>query len=113
MSVLYRYAAYVVNEGRPGNPILSKKMLKDALKTGPHTIYIKAHEDNYVVDEPYEGLLSNAPHEIKFIIEGRKKAKPPSRQALMLGMVDYGRVEVTFQVYMEWSESATRWRIVM
>jgi hypothetical protein len=112
MSTPYRYAAYVVQDGRRGEPILTKKALQERLKTAPQTIYVKAYSDNYIVEDPYEGVLSEAPHNLTLIIEGRKDTQP-SREALMLGVAEYGAKEVTFQAYLEWSKQAKRWRIAM
>ncbi len=113
MSTLYRYAAYAAEGGRPGDPILVKKDFKERLKTAPETIYVRAYPDNYIVEEPYEGLLSDAPHDLTLIIEGRRKAPPPSREAIMMGIADFDAQEVAFQAYLAWSDRAKRWRISM
>jgi hypothetical protein len=111
--MIYCFSAFVVEGGRPGKPILDKKSLQERLKTNPETIYVKAHPDNYFIEDPYEGLLSEAPHDFKLIIEGRKDAKTPSTEALMMGLFDPAAKEVTFRAYLEWSERGKRWRITM
>lgn len=121
-----RYVAYAVQgievtamdqEGRIVSPtpklvpISKKKDLIRLVKEDPEKIILKLLPSNYLEDEPFQGLLSLAPKDGRYVIEGRETLDRPKNSIGWMLQENLGSEVRTFIASIEWSERIKKWRV--
>jgi hypothetical protein len=92
-------------------PITKKKDLIGLVKEDPEKIILKLLPSNYIEDAAFQGPLSLAPKDSRYVIEGREtKARPKNSFEWML-QENLGSKVITFFASIEWSEKTKKWRV--
>ena len=111
----YRFHAYQVKYQEGGFPqltsISTKKLLKQLIKENPEKIYLKPVPTNYAVDEPFEGLLVDAPKAGRYVIAGVAKASKPSNPLEFMIQDQMGSQTTSWFASLEWSDRTKKWRV--
>ena len=92
-------------------PITKKKDLIRLVKEDPEKIILKLLPSNYLEDETFQGPLSLAPKDGRYVIEGRETLAKPKNSIEWMLQENLGSEVRTFFASIEWSERTKKWRV--